>query len=70
MAAGQGVAAPPAGPRWTAHPPESRGQSWLRSFTQKAVQPGNTETYFTKTSPSYKLLLRLDRWVWPTVLII
>lgn len=43
MAAGRGVAAPPAGPRWTARPPESRGSSWLRSFTHKAVQPENKD---------------------------
>lgn len=39
MVAGQGVAAPPADPHWTAHPPESRGSSWLRLFTHKTVQP-------------------------------
>lgn len=43
MAAGQGVAAPPAGPRWTAHPPELRASSWQRLFTHKAVQPENTK---------------------------
>lgn len=29
MAAGQGGAALPAGPRWTGHLPGSRGSSWL-----------------------------------------
>lgn len=38
MAAGRGGAAPPAGPRWTAHPPGSRGLSWRRRFTHKAAQ--------------------------------
>lgn len=55
MAAGRGVAAPPAGQRWTAHPPESRGSSWLRSFTHKAVQPEHRGTYFTKTSAPHEL---------------
>lgn len=50
MAAGQGAAAPPAGPRWTAHPPESRGSSWLRTFTHKAVQPKNTEEHGLSTT--------------------
>lgn len=60
MAAGRGVAAPPAGPRWTARPPESRGSSWLLLFTYKAVQPENTEEH-SLISLSYQLLVHLDR---------
>lgn len=57
MAAGRGVAAPPAGPRWTAHPPESRGLSWLCcSLTKQSSLKTNTQI-------SYKILLHLDRWV-------
>lgn len=33
MAAGLGEATPPAGPRWTGHPPGSRGSSWQQSVT-------------------------------------
>lgn len=38
MAAGQEVAALPAGPHWTEHPPGSRGSSWYRGVTHTTPQ--------------------------------